>query len=76
MTAPALDPAHTAALVELVLLRARLADDDLLLSEVRELRAEFARLAPDTYGQPAPAELASLISQARRVADAFPGGGV
>lgn len=59
---------------EIAQLRARLADDDQLLAEVRELRAEFARLAPDVYGSPRPAELASLICQARRVADAFPGG--
>lgn len=58
---------------EIAALRARLADDDHLLSEVRELRAEFARLAPDIYGQPRPDEMASLICQARRVADAFPG---
>lgn len=58
---------------EIVLLRARLADDDQLLAEVRELRAEFARLAPDVYGQPRPAELAAIVHQARRVADAFPG---
>lgn len=65
----------TAALhSEIALLRARLADDDHLLSEVRELRAEFGRLAPDVYGQPRPDETAALLSQARRVADAFPAG--